>query len=165
MRLGKIKIVFLLIVLVFLCGTILINIIFDPLKSTRKELGNFYRKEFKNFSIDKIINVPYPTGKGNYYLFSSVRQQEYFPILLEYGDDESYDLFKVGTIIDKPALSVNVTLHKGKETHTVKIRNPEDEKGDIWLPVPIFGSILILMLLLPNRFFENVLEIWFNDNE
>jgi hypothetical protein len=124
-------------------------------------------KEFRNISIDKIISLPYPSGKGDYKLFNSAIHQDYFPILLDFGDDASYELFKVGTKIDKPAFSVNVTLRDDEVVHHVKIRNPSDEstKGDFLFPVAFFGFILVLFLILPNTFFENLLNIIFNDKE
>ena len=167
MKFRKTKIAFLLIDLVFLCGSIALSFILDPLKSTREELDRFYRKEFKNYTIDKIISIPYPSGKGEYTLFNSSIHQEYYPILLEVGDDAPYELFKVGTIIDKSAFSMNVTLREGEITHHVKIRNPSDEstKGDFLLPASFFGLILVLIFILPNTFFENLLKIMFNDKE
>jgi hypothetical protein len=167
MKLGNIKITFLLIDLVLLCGSIILSYILDPLKSTRQELERFYMQEFKSFSIDNIISIPYPSGRGNYKLFSSSIRQEYFPILLKHGDDASYDLFKVGTTIDKPANSLNLTLEKSEVRYHVNIRNPSDEstKGDFLFPAAFFGSILVLFLILPNAFFENLVNLMFNNKE
>lgn len=167
MKLRKTKIAFLIVDLVLLCASIVLSFMLDPLKSTREELDRFYRKEFKNFTIDKIINIPYPSGRGNYALFSSAFHQEFFPILLEVSDDAPYELFKVGTIIDKPAFSVDATLRKGEVTQQVKIRNPKDEisNGDYMLFTVFFGLLLPLFLILPNTFFENLLSIMFNDKE
>ena len=167
MKLRKTKIAFLLIDLVLLCGSIVLSFILDPLKSTREELDRFYRKEFEIFTIDKIISIPYPSGRGDYRLFCSSIHQEYFPILLEVSDDAPYELFKVETIIDKPAFSVDATLRNGEVTHHVKIRKPKDEisKGDYMLFTVFFGLLLPLFLILPNTFFENLLNIMFNEKE
>ncbi len=167
MKFRKTKIAFLLIDLVLLSGSIALSFVLDPLKSTREELDKFYSKEFNNFTIDKIITIPYPSGKGDYKLFSSSIHQEYFPILLEVSDDAPYELFKVGTIIDKPAFSINVSLREGEVIHHVKIRNPSDEstKRQFLFPASFFGFILVLFLILPNTFFENLLSMMFNDKE
>ena len=100
-------------------------------------------------------------------MFSSSIHQEFFPILLEVSDDAPYELFKVGTIIDKPAFSVEATLRKGEVTQKVKIRNPKDEisKGDYMLFTVLFGLLLPIILILPYTFFENLLRIMFNDKE
>jgi hypothetical protein len=167
MKFGKIKNAFLIGDLLFLCASLAIICITDPLKSTREELKIFYEKEFVNFSIDNIITIPTPQGKGDYKLFSSSLQQEYFPILLEIRDDAPYNLFKVGTIINKPAFSDDLTIREGEVTHHVKIRNPKDESstGDYLFPTVILGFVFILFLILPNTFFENLLNMMFNDKE
>lgn len=163
----KTKIAFLLLALVLLCGSIALSYIRDPLKPTREELYTFYSKEFKNATIDEIISVPYPSGRGNYRLFRSAAHPEYFPILLEVRDDAPYELFKVGAIINKPAKSLNATLRVGEMIHLVKIRDPDDEstKGHFLFPASLFGFILLLLLLLPNAFFDNLLHIMFSDKE
>ncbi len=167
MKLRRTKGAFLIIALVLLCGSIALKFNEDHLTYTRGEMDILYQKEFINFKIDKIINVPYPTGRGNYRLFSSIRQTGHFPILLEKGDHASYELFEVGAVINKPAFSLIATLQKGEEINNVTFRNPADvtTKGDIVFEAVVFGFILVLFIILPNAFFENLVKIFFNYEE
>jgi hypothetical protein len=130
----------------------------DTLKPTREQLMTFYSTEFNNDSIVSIVERKYP-GKGNYYLFKVNSKIGYFPIILEKGNYDEYDLFKTGALISKKKDSYDLNLVYENNNYQLRIRNPKDEDDrmmGVYMPIGFFGLFFLIQLfLIPNSYYEN----------
>ncbi|MEQ8582013.1 MAG: hypothetical protein RIC30_03930 [Marinoscillum sp.] len=129
----------------------------DMLKRTRLELETFYQAELSNCEITRVVERQY-SGKGTYNLFQTNCSTEYYPILLDKESKyEDYYLFEEGLIVNKKANSVDLSLTGLTSELKLKIRHPSDEDDRFFslkIVLIFFGTVLVVMVFIPNSFWE-----------
>jgi hypothetical protein len=144
------------IFMIMVLGSVMIYID-DMQKPTRLELESLFETELSNCQIASLVERQY-SGKGKYQLFLTDCNSKYYPILLDKESDyQDYDRFKEGLIVNKKANSVNLILTDSNTKLELKIRHPSDEDDrfeSIKFAVIFFGIGLLIMVFLPNSFWE-----------
>ena len=144
--------------IMFFFGLVLLSInMTDNFRQTKSELTLFYTTSFDTCTLTKLEKRKYP-GRGDYSVFYTNCNSDYFPVLLEKGTTtESYNLFKENVKLIKNSNSSELTLTDDKDVHKLRVRKPEDEddRGFSTKVILIFvGIVMAVILVLPNSLFE-----------
>jgi hypothetical protein len=128
------------------------------LDKTQKELIILKEQEFNNSVIEMIIQLDYP-GMGNYKLFKITGQNTYHPIILaKFQNHEDYELFMVGSILNKSEDSLNLKL-RNTEEYQIQIRDPKEEfDTEFVFPFYLTSFLLFIQILLKKPIFYYIFK-------
>jgi hypothetical protein len=158
MTIGPKKLLNMALLLAFMVFGSLFIYTIDTLKRTRieLELEAFYMADLSNCQITDLVERQYPS---RYQLFRTNCNREYYPILLgKESNYEDYNRFDKGLIVNKEANSLNLFLKDSLSELELMIRHPSDEDDRslgitfFWI---FFGIVLLIMVFIPNSFWDN----------